>query len=802
MTEVLPNNQAAIEFLERFEPKGPWLLLAKVNQKLQARTFYPKDRAALQEWLTEHNGVNNLYVSVNPPMRDMSKKTELSDLLELRWLHVDIDPRAGEDIEDEVFRIKSLIGERYPKELPEPTLVVSSGGGYWLLWRLAPPIPINGDIPTAEDLKLYNLQISHLLTGDNCHNVDRIMRLPGSVNIPDERKLKKGRKPALASVISFNDNTYSIDRFIKAAAVQTPGERGFSGGNPKTRVEISGNITKVMDLDELKAYNLPDRTRAIIGQGRGAMDLLGPKTTDNSRSAWLFDGVCSMVKCGVPDEIIYSILMDPDWGISESIVDKGNDADKHAKRTIERAKEFAIDPLLSEMNGQFAVISSIGGKCRVIEEVEDLSLGRTRLVKQTFEDFRNRFLHKKVEMQGKDGPFYIPRGKWWLEHADRRQFDSIVFAPGKDRPNVYNLWRGFAFEAKPGDCSLYLDHLKNVVCSGNEEHYQYLIHWMARAVQFPERTGEVAVVLRGEQGSGKGLTIKIFGALFGRHFLQIADSKHLIGNFNSHLRDAVIVFADEAFYAGDKKHESILKTLVTEGTLLIEGKGVDAEVAQNCIHLMMASNSNWVVPAGDHERRYFVLDVNSVHRQDSSYFSAIMKQMENGGYNALLLHLRSLNVSPDVFNVRNMPRTLALGQQQDYTLSYEESWWYEKLRKAELLNGKQGWPPHVVKDELFADWVSYTKTLNVQRRLTETAWNLFMKRELGELSKKQQMVQVVEYDERGVKTTRTERKYVLTIPGVARCRELWDLNHGARDWSSDRIEDDPPPLPTPEKTPF
>ena len=37
----------------------------------------------------------------------------------------------------------------------------------------------------------------------------------------------------------------------------------------------------------------------------------------------------------------------------------------------------------------------------------------------------------------------------------------------------------------------------------------------------------------------------------GQHALKISNAKHLVGNFNSHLRDCVFLFADEAFFAGD-----------------------------------------------------------------------------------------------------------------------------------------------------------------------------------------------------------------------------------------------------------
>lgn len=785
MSTVKHNDEETISFLKKFEPKGPWHLFAKVDGKMPARTFWPNEEAEVRKWLEKHNGQYNMYVSVNPPMRTMTKKSEKEDLLELRWLHVDLDPRSGEDVAKEQKRIETLLSDKWPESLPKPTLKIFSGGGYWVLWRLETPAPINGDLNSCLDLERYNIQIANVLGGDNCFNADRIMRLPGTLNIPDANKRAKGRVTQLATVVEFNDTVYDLEQFTKSVQVDTESKTGKSLTGPTRTIEVSDNIQKIDNIDFLKSqYNLRDRLLAIVAQGSRARDIYGSKEfgKDDSRSGWLWEGVCGLVKAEVPDDVIYSLLMDPEWGISESIVDKGNSAGKHAKRIIARAKDVVADPILADMNARFAVIGSLGGKCRIVEEVPDLAMGRSRLVKQTFEDFHNRFSNERVEVQTKDGMAYVPKGKWWTGNSRRRQYDGLVFAPEGEVEGMYNLWRGFSFEPRPGDCSLFLQHLKDNICSGKQDHYDYLIKWMARVIQKPEKPGEVAIVLRGEQGTGKSITAKIFGALMGRHFLHISDSRHLIGNFNSHLRDVLFCLADEAFFAGDKKHESVLKTIVTEPTLLIEGKGIDAETARNCIHLMMASNSNWVIPAGDHERRYFVLDVSSSKRQNSAYFKDMMKQMENGGYNALMLHLSTMNL--EGFVVQEFPRTDALATQQDYTLTAEESWWYEKLKSGQLTADSNGWPESITKEELFKDWIENAKNLNVQRRVTETAWWIFMNQELGDPSYTQKLVNVTEKDpQTGIKTHKKTRRYILRMPSLKAARALWEVNHGKRNWN-------------------
>ena len=44
--------------------------------------------------------------------------------------------------------------------------------------------------------------------------------------------------------------------------------------------------------------------------------------------------------------------------------------------------------------------------------------------------------------------------------------------------------------------------------------------------------------------------------------------------------------------------------MITEPTLAIERKGQDTETVPNMLHILMASNNQWIVPAGLDERRF------------------------------------------------------------------------------------------------------------------------------------------------------------------------------------------------------
>jgi len=398
----------------------------------------------------------------------------------------------------------------------------------------------------------------------------------------------------------------------------------------------------------------------------------------------LFDVTCQLVRRDVPDDVIFAILTDPDFAISESVLEKGSNAERYAVRQIERAKEEVDDPWLRKLNDRYAVIASIGGKCRVVQEEPDPVLKRSRLIQQSFLDFRNSLMNVSIDVRNATGKMGgRPVGKWWLEHEKRKQFDRIVFLPGKEIPGTYNMWQGFGCQARPGEFhQKFLEHIRENVCQGNHEYFRYLISWMARVIQRPAEPGEVAVVLRGGKGVGKSFFAKQFGALFGRHFLQVSNASHLVGNFNAHLRDALLLFADEAFYAGDKKHASILKTLITEETIQIEAKGVDVETAPNFVHLIMASNDDHVIPASGDERRFFVLDVGIQHQQKAQYFKAIAEDLENGGYENLLYFLMTFDIGD--FEVRHVPQTSALLDQKQSSLEGIDRLVFEMLGRGEL----------------------------------------------------------------------------------------------------------------------
>ncbi|MBW4053986.1 MAG: hypothetical protein HIU83_01015 [Proteobacteria bacterium] len=422
-------------------------------------------------------------------------------------------------------------------------------------------------------------------------------------------------------------------------------------------------------------------------------------------------------------------------------------------------------------------VSKEGGRTYVFAESWNALMGRNELHHSSFIDFQNYHLNNIVYFgESKAGePVYKPLGEVWLKHGDRRQYEGITLEPGKETPGFYNLWRGFSVQPADGSWRRMHDHIFHVVCSDNETAYQYVMGWLATAVQKPGEQAEVALVLRGKRGTGKGMLGNYMCKLFGGNAAHITSSKYLTGNFNSHLRDVVFLFADEAFWAGDKQGESVLKGVITEPTLTIEGKGRDVVFVRNMLHILMASNNDWVVPAGLEERRFCVLDVSDAKMQDKAYFKALVDEMEADGLAAMLHALQNHDLGD--FQIRDVPQTSGLFEQKLQSLDPFFQWWFHRLSEGELIPGS-GWK-YIPTEKLYGSYIANMADRSIHHRAGQTLFGMSLRKVLPKGWKSRCYRQIeTEYPSIGA-----TQAYHYHVPPLETCRKHFEsLIKSSVDW--------------------
>jgi hypothetical protein len=287
----------------------------------ETRTFDSVDHA-VQFAVSRNNAGANVYVMLNSPREPLFKKAKKDQVAAANFLWVDLDPRPREGLDAERTRILA----RLRNASPPFSAIIDSGGGFWGIYRLGTPRALNGDHDIA-DVEARGLGLELAYEGDNCRNVDRICRLAGTVNWPDEKKFAKGRRPALSRVVELTTYVYELDVF--EAAPNAPGPITERAHAPRTEA------APLLDIDALDQWAVPDRVKRIIEHGS---DPDNEKPGDNSRSVWAFDVACNLRRSLVPDNVIVAVLTNPLFGISASVLDKGPRAHRYAVRQVERAK--------------------------------------------------------------------------------------------------------------------------------------------------------------------------------------------------------------------------------------------------------------------------------------------------------------------------------------------------------------------------------------------------------------------------------------------------------------------------------
>lgn len=405
-------------------------------------------------------------------------------------------------------------------------------------------------------------------------------------------------------------------------------------------------------------------------------------------------------------------------GVRPSILDK--DIKERRKKSFVQSDK--IQKRLEEMNQKYFVARE-GDIIRVYTETEDPMLKVTSLVAMKSHAFIEYYLSEKYQVDEKKQDSI---GNIWFHWNERRRYMGILLDPKRDHDGYYNLWRGFGCESVAGDCSLYKRHIYENLCYRSEKLYDYFMKWMATAVQFPNKPAGVAIVLKGGKGTGKSIVARHFIYMFGKHGMHISSGKHLSGNFNAHQRHTIALFADEAFWAGDKQHESNLKALITEPTLSIEAKGKDIITVPNMLHVIMASNADWVIPATADERRFFVLQLaDGGHVQNTAYFTAIEDQMNNGGRSALLHELQNIDLTD--FDIRKIPDTTALCDQKLQSMDDFTQWWMSCL-EAGAISGSD-WDC-VESAKTYTEYLKAMERRSINRRLGEVSFGMALKKVL------------------------------------------------------------------------
>jgi Family of unknown function (DUF5906)/RepB DNA-primase from phage plasmid len=616
--------------------------------------------------------------------------------------------------------------------VPAASLVVETSPGnrhYWFFLDRA--------LPAAEAKALGERMRASANADHATGNPVQPYRVAGTTNFPNRAKQARGRARCATRILEHGGRVWTPEQ-LEAAFPAPQKKKEWFGSDEWFRAFERGR------------YGLPPWVATCVRDGAPV-------------------GERSEKFCGVVAELKgFRLSVDNITALLEKYPD--GIAAKYAGRVREEVESVygkVEVGLITRLNESHAVVR-MGNKVVILDEHPD-----EPATFMPVEEFHKWFANQKVKV----GKGRVSVSKTWFTNPRRRQYRKVVFDPRDENEDHYNLWRGFAVAPDAEkSCEKFLAHVQDNICAGNVEHYRWVIGFLAHMVQRPGEKPGVALVMRGMEGAGKGFFAKVIGRLCPHHYVVVSQAAQLTGRFNSHHQQCLLMFVDEGFWAGDKQGEGTLKHLVTDEHTLIEPKGLDAFMARNVTRLIIASNEDWVVPAGAQARRWCVLDVGDAHACDREYFGAIARELDEGGLQALMHLLATFDLS--TVDVYRAPKTAALLEQKEQSMAPHERWWFESLREGAVRKredgceeiGNDGWPGEIRKDELWDSYRAWAQEHNVRGRL----WS------------RQQLHTWLRKLTPGIRETRLgggDRKRAFALPGLDACREAFARHLGqAVDW--------------------
>nr|MQY59961.1 hypothetical protein [Clostridia bacterium] len=205
------------------------------------------------------------------PRRTEKGKEENVKQVNCLWVDLDCawEQKPNEPTREE--RIKTL--ESFQ---PKPSIVIDSGHGYQVYWLFDKP----EDIDSPEDilrLKGYNRGLAEELKGDKGIDLSRILRVPGTKNLKDPKKILTVKIVKFEPQIRYNLKGQFLARFKRATSNEIERveiDQDIAGNIPDRFWKILDENTKIKATWKGRRKDLKDETRS--GYDMALSNLLMP----------------------------------------------------------------------------------------------------------------------------------------------------------------------------------------------------------------------------------------------------------------------------------------------------------------------------------------------------------------------------------------------------------------------------------------------------------------------------------------------------------------------------------------------
>jgi hypothetical protein len=184
-----------------------------------------------------------------------------------------------------------------------------------------------------------------------------------------------------------------------------------------------------------------------------------------------------------------------------------------------------------------------------------------------------------------------------------------VAAPVVDagEKKILNSWIPPKLPPKAGSWPT-IQRIVEVVTEGSRAAESWLLNWMAFVIQYAGQQPGTAVVLVGEQGTGKSLLAELLREMVGHGNSCTIGQRDLESDFNGHYVGKLLVIGEEVATSQNRRHiAGYLKQCIGYPTIMVNIKGVQNYEIQNRAAYWFNTNSTQPVEVEEGCRRYSII---------------------------------------------------------------------------------------------------------------------------------------------------------------------------------------------------
>lgn len=257
------DASAAVDFLKlHYKGLGGYAQVLSLAPDVEASpTSLSKrieDIDKLGELIERCNGKENLWFSVNPLKKSLPTKARKKGIVdEIKRLHCDIDCYDNKDQ-------ARLAIEQLPKQ---PTFIIDTGNGLSIFYHLREPISKD----KAEQLnKALVSRFANVGADKGTWSVDRLMRIPGTTNLPNQKKREKGiTEPSEACLLEHDPTrVYSAKADFKWLQLN-----GDATQQQNTEHTLPERFVKELETDDKLRRRWEGNTDGLTDKTRSGMDM-------------------------------------------------------------------------------------------------------------------------------------------------------------------------------------------------------------------------------------------------------------------------------------------------------------------------------------------------------------------------------------------------------------------------------------------------------------------------------------------------------------------------------------------------